>query len=312
MSDIDAVAATLSPDEQKFFDTGGESGLPDAGQGDAGTTTTSNDAATAPETGKAGEGDKDGADKVEKMVSLSALHEERGRRREEQKRSRDLETQLAELRGKFSIIERINAPPQQTAPDPETDFLGAVRHQGETVAQLQKRLDDQEAARKAEQDQAKQTQSLISGYSAAAAEFEQRTPDFKAAYQHLLHSRVQELSALGYDGEAIRQTLQNEEMAIAQTAFRNERNPGEVIYELAKHRGYVKKAEPPPGGGKGSAADKLDTIERGQGLHKSLSSTGGSSGDVEMTADALLKMPMDEFEAWCAKNPAKAKRLMGG
>ena len=32
----------------------------------------------------------------------------------------------------------------------------------------------------------------------------------------------------------------------------------------------------------------------------------------EFTGEMLLKMPMDEFEAWCAKNPAKAKRLMGG
>ena len=31
-----------------------------------------------------------------------------------------------------------------------------------------------------------------------------------------------------------------------------------------------------------------------------------------MTGEMLLKMPMDEFEAWCTKHPAKAKRLMGG
>jgi len=31
-----------------------------------------------------------------------------------------------------------------------------------------------------------------------------------------------------------------------------------------------------------------------------------------MTAEALLKMPVDEFEAWVTKNPAKAKRIMGG
>jgi hypothetical protein len=31
-----------------------------------------------------------------------------------------------------------------------------------------------------------------------------------------------------------------------------------------------------------------------------------------MTGEMLLKMPMDEFEAWCTKNPARAKRLMGG
>ena len=31
-----------------------------------------------------------------------------------------------------------------------------------------------------------------------------------------------------------------------------------------------------------------------------------------LPADMLLRMPMDEFEAWCAKNPGRAKRIMGG
>jgi hypothetical protein len=31
-----------------------------------------------------------------------------------------------------------------------------------------------------------------------------------------------------------------------------------------------------------------------------------------MTAERLLAMPMAEFEAWVEKNPAKARRIMGG
>lgn len=304
MSDTDVAAGGLTPDEQKFFDTGGASGLPDGGQADTGTTTEKTEQQTGAE--KTGEGE--GGDKVEKMVSLSALHEERSRRRDEQKRSRDLETQLAELRGRFQVIERLNAPQQPAEPDPETDFFGAIRHQGETIAEMNKRLNQQEEARK----QAESQQDLMQNYTAAANQFEQQTPDFRAAYGHLLTSRVAELSALGYSEQAIRKTLRDEEMAIAQTAFQNGRNPGEVIYDLAKHRGYVKKVEPPPQNGKGTAADKLDTIERGQQTNKSLSNAGGSSGDTDMSADRLLKMPMDEFEAWCNKHPAQAKRIMGG
>jgi hypothetical protein len=76
-----------------------------------------------------------------------------------------------------------------------------------------------------------------------------------------------------------------------------------VIYNLARQRGYR---------GGGSGQDRLDTIARGQAAGKSLASAGGSGGDSEMSAEALLRMPMDQFEAWCAKNPAKAKRIMGG
>jgi hypothetical protein len=63
---------------------------------------------------------------------------------------------------------------------------------------------------------------------------------------------------------------------------------------------------------RGKGADKLDTIQRGQNANKSLSNTGGNAGDGDITGEMLLKMPMDEFEAWCTKHPAKAKRLMGG
>ena len=59
-------------------------------------------------------------------------------------------------------------------------------------------------------------------------------------------------------------------------------------------------------------AVELDTIQRGQNANKSLSNTGGNAGDGDITGEMLLKMPMDEFEAWCTKHPAKAKRLMGG
>ena len=95
-------------------------------------------------------------------------------------------------------------------------------------------------------------------------------------------------------------------MAIAQMALGNRKSAAEIIYNLAQQRGYKK----PAAGGKG--ADKIDAINRGQQANKSLANAGGSSGDGEMTGEMLLKMPMDEFEAWCNKNPAKAKRLMGG
>lgn len=305
MSDTDVTdAGTLTADEQKFFDTGGASGLPDGGQADTGTKDTTE---TTQQTDAEKDGGKDGGEKVEKMVSLSALHEERSRRKASDSKLREMETQLAEMRGRFAIIDRINAPQKAAVPDPETDFVGAIRHQGETLAEVRKRLDQQDEASK----QAASQQELMQDYAAAANQFEQATPDFKEAYKHLLTSRVAELSALGYGEQAIRKTLRDEEMLIAQTAFQNGRNPGEVIYDLAKHRGYVKKAEPSKDGGK-AGADKFDTIERGQQTNKSLSNTGGSSGEADMTADMLLKMPMDEFEAWCAKNPAKAKRIMGG
>jgi uncharacterized protein (DUF2342 family) len=97
-------------------------------------------------------------------------------------------------------------------------------------------------------------------------------------------------------------------------AFQRGKSPAQMLYDLANQRGYKKAsaAAPKPGAEEEAAAEKLARIERGQAEHKSLSNTGGSSGDQDMTAEALIAMPADEFEAWCNKNPAKAKRLFGG
>jgi hypothetical protein len=301
MSDIDTIGATLSPEENAFFETGGNSEIP-----------TGEKIADAPDgqQSSAGDGrmteaaDKDGQTKVEKMVSLSALHEERGRRKTTESEKRALESQLAELRGKFSIIEQLNAPKVLEAPTVETDIFGVIRNQAETLVQLQRRL-------QAEDDQkrtAGEHNNLVTAYRMDAAQFEAKTPDFKAAYNHLLNSRAAELMAIGYDDPAqLHQVLTNDEMAIARTALGNKKSAAEIIYNLAQQRGYRKAG---PGSGKG--AEKIDTINRGQQANKSLANTGGSSGDGDMTGEMLLKMPMDEFEAWCTKNPAKAKRLMGG
>jgi hypothetical protein len=303
MSETESLGATLSPEENQFFETGGNSAIPggDTGAGEA--TTDSGDGANAggrPE----GEAGKDGQTKVEKMVSLAALHEERGRRKTTESEKRALENQLAELRGKFSIIERLQTPPAEApAPSIESDIFGAIKNTTDSVAEIQRRL-------KAEDDQkraAGERSNLVTAYRLDAARFEAKTPDFKAAYDHLLNSRAAELFAIGDDDPAeLHQALTNDEMAIAQMALGNNKSAAEIIYHLAQQRGY-RKTEP---GAKG--ANKIDTINRGQQANKSLANAGGSSGDAEMTGEMLLKMPMDEFEAWCTKNPAKAKRLMGG
>ena len=174
-----------------------------------------------------------------------------------------MQTQIAELRGKFSVIERLNPKAegqteQPTAPPtPEEDIFGNVKHVGETVQQIQKRLDDADAAAKAQTEQT----SFANNYRNDAARFEQKTPDFKAAYNHLLSSRASELIAIGYDdpkalaesgasqeevhaaAKALHDALTADEFAIADLAFKKGKSPAEIIYGLAKQRGYAAAAD---------------------------------------------------------------------
>lgn len=301
---------TLSAEEEAFFSSGGEKTIPAEGA-DAGAGGEGGEGKPAGGEAKAGEAPKND------HVPLATFLEEKKARKELAGKLSEYEKQIAEFKGKFAIIDRLKLPGEaaQAAPagppNPEEDIFGAVKHVGETVAQMQKRLDDQAKAMADAEKQAAEQKVFVDKYRADADAFEATNPDFKAAYNYLLNSRAAELKAIGYDTpQALHQALIADEMAIAQMAFERGKSPAEMLYNLANQRGYKKDAAADPG--KGKAAEKLETIERGQAANKSLSNAAGSSGDPEMTAEALIAMPADEFEAWCNRNPAKAKRLFGG
>ncbi|MFT0875120.1 hypothetical protein VRZ08_01060 [Rhodopseudomonas sp. G2_2311] len=321
MDGENGFGAGLSAEEEKFFATGGESTIPgDDGSVGEGNPDASSGAGEVGELGADGAtdgGEGKGGDAAGKTVPLSALHEERTRRRDLDAKLREAERQLAEFKGKFSVLDRLKggdqpgawahgadgAPDAGAVPNPEEDIFGAV-------AAITKRLESDAAAKKAADDHA----NFVNNYKADAARFVQTSPDYMDAYNHLLGSRAAELQAIGYEGVELGQALQADEIAIAQMAMSKGKSPAELIYALAKQRGYAPKKADEPGKGAAapSGAERLEAIERGQAANKSLNGAGGGLGGDDMTAERLVSMPMDEFEAWCEKNPAKARRLMGG
>lgn len=292
-----AEGSVLSEAEAKYFESGGESELPVENNG-------AESGEAKPEGEQSEKTEQQPETKKDNLVPHQALHEQRERRKAAEKRARDLEIENAKFKERFSIVEKLygdKAEPKGP-PKPEEDIFGAFEHLSKGLETVNKQLADRDAATKHEA----QINELVGHYRSDAAKFTTSNPDYMAAYSHLLQSRARELQALGYEsGAELDRALQNEEMSIAQMAFEKGKSPAQVIYDLAKERGY-KKADP-----KADTEAKLDTIERGAGLNKSLSSASGASGDGEMTAERLLSMPNDEFEAWCEKNPAKARRLMG-
>lgn len=310
---------TLSAEEEAFFSSGGESEIPGGGEGGA-------DAGGSTGGSEGGEGNPAGgpakAESAPKNdhVPLATFLEEKKARKELATRLADQDRQLAEFRGKFAVIDKLKlggAPAEPAAPaappSVEDDIFGAVRHIGETVAQMEKRQADEKAAKEANEKAEAEQKTFVDNYTKACNEFEKTTPDFKAAYDFLLNSRAAELRAIGYETpETLHQALIADEFAIAQMAMEKGKSPAELIYNLANQRGYKKATGGKPDAEAEAAAERLATIERGQAAHKSLSNTGGSSGDQEMTAEALIAMPAAEFEAWCEKNPAKARRIFGG
>jgi hypothetical protein len=339
-------AGGLTADEVAFFESGGESGLnTEAGSDNAGgaADTNNGDGSNAPDGGdnSADKGNK-GGDKTgeAKHVPLAALQEERTKRKALGDTVKSLETQLAEFRGKFSILERLGKQPAAGEggegdapagpPNPREDIFAAFDHVAGKLGDLEKQTTEEKAAAKAREEAETADRQFVSNYRNDAAQFEAKTPDFKPAYNFLLASRAQELIRIGYDDpnalaeagaddaevhaarKALHDALMADERGIAELAFSKKKSPAEIIYGLAQQRGYKKDGAKPGGDSKPKGDDVLDTIERGQAAHKSLSNTGGGSGEDAMTAERLISMPLAEFEAWTEKNPAAARRILGG
>lgn len=309
-------SSAFTPAEEAFFSSGGESEIP---VNEGADTAVIDKPADKPAAEADAAGVKTPPDRL-----LAAVHEERGKRKGLEKQLREQAEKLANFEGRFAVLDRVAPKDDKSAgpPTAEEDIFGKVKHTDETIAQLQKRLDDTETANKAVAEQ----NTFINNYRGDAATFEAKTPDFKAGYNFLLNTRAAELIAIGFDdpkvlqesgadpadvqaaAKALHDALVADEYAIADRAFKSKKSPAEIIYNLAKQRGYKAEAKadgPKPG------EQKLDQIERGQQANKTLNAGGGPGAD-DMTAERLLSMPMDEFESYAEKHPAKTRALMGG
>lgn len=210
----------------------------------------------------------------EKKVNLGALHEERRRRQE-------LEKKLAEYEAKEKEAQK----PKQEIPAFEEDPLENINQR---LAAKEKA--DREAYEEYQRNQ--QKAQFVNAYAKVAQEFKQTTPDFTDAYQFLINSRVKELSHFGYAPEQINQIIEAEEAGLVSNAFQAGLNPANAVYEMAKLRGYSK---PQPPQAQTNNSQKLDTIQKGQNLNKSFS--GGKVAGQSLTDEVIDDIDnMNPFE----------------
>jgi hypothetical protein len=83
-----------------------------------------------------------------------------------------------------------------------------------------------------------------------------------------------------------------EAQELATNALRAGQNPGQIVYNLAKLRGYAAK----------QAAAKLETVAKGQNASQSLSGASGGAEKVDLSMREIDSMSDKEFDAWWAKN----------
>lgn len=350
----------LTPAEQKYFETGGQAEIPGTPAAETKTEVVVEakeeaKPAVVAEVKEAKEAPKQEAkaeavqetekkeDQEEnKKVSglLTELQQERERRRAEAKGRQESEKQFAALQARLDTLARLAAAQgqQQTEaeiPDVTVDPVGHFKAKNDV---LERQLRENGEWRKqqenwrAQQEQQAQAvnniQRLTQLANAHEVEFRKSTPDYDEASSYMRATRDAELEAYGIkDGFQRAQMIQQDAINIAAQALADSRNPAEVIYAMARARGYQVKAKTAPAAAAQAApvvqaapvtASAAQTVSdeikvamaaKGQQAGQSIGQVPGGAAPA-VTLDSLAKMSDAEFAD--ATKGDKWRKLMGG
>ncbi len=250
------------------------------------------------------------------LVPHAALHEEReARKRLERELTQEREARALLDQRTNLILERMNrqaAPAEPELPTLEQDPVGHIVGKQQEIERQVRQSSEQAAQQQQQVAQYMQTLALQQAITQRAqgleAEFSAEHGDYHQAIEHLRAARHQELALLGMNADQRAQTIQQEGLAIAVHALQNNGNPAQLLYELAKMRGFngAKTAEAPAPNP--AAGQRLQNIAAGQRQARSLSDSRGSA-PAPLTAQRLLELSPKEFEKMM--NTPEGKAIMG-
>jgi hypothetical protein len=221
--------------------------------------------------------------------------------KEARRTTRELKQQMEEVQAKLEAAERrqVQAPAQTQAPaampDPNVDPIGALEW-------MKGHFEQQDAAQKTQaqrhadqQASQRQTQALAQRMNDYEADFKEDHPDYTDAAEHLKTTRLDELKEAGFTGDDLNRALAQDMFSIVTRAMQAGKDPAEVVYNLAKRRGY----------GVDKNATKLQTIAKGQQAARSMPSGGRPSGHLPV--DQGVKLKGAAFDKWFDAERQRAK-----
>jgi hypothetical protein len=245
---------------------------------------------------------------------LSTERAELSRQREERARI-DERLQLI-MQASQQQIDQQQPDQQPQVPDPEENPFAYMRYLESQIAQLSQHNQGVTQHFQRQDEYA----SVKSAFQADANSFTQQQPDFIHAYQHLIRARDRELQRLGRTNPQERaQIINQEELMIVGEALRGGKSAAQLMYELAKDRGYQQQQEAPAAPAlapapaqRPSAVAQVAAIKAGTQAARSLGSAAGGSNQP-LTAELLASMSETEFEAVYSKmNRDQRREYFGG
>lgn len=232
--------------------------------------------------------------KIEKVVPLAALHEERERRKDLAKRLEENESKTKRMEEAFQKLIQNNQPKEEI-PSYEDDPLQNLRAEQQKIESKLKQTDEYINRQQLERQHQEAYNQFAVKCTESTSAFLNEKPDYKEAYDYLRLNRYNELQALGFNSQQALEAINIDEENIALKAYQDNVNPAERIYKLAEYRGY--KNSPKESDNKNNQnKQKLEQIEKGQVLAKSLNGVGGGATESTMSLAKLAELEGPDFD----------------
>lgn len=227
----------------------------------------------------------------------AAMHEEREKRKILQREFEETKAKTQRMEERFNELmyrQQQAAQPQEVIPNFETDPLGTLEYRNRKLSEQVYYQQQLEAQRQQDMAQSHQVSQFVNGYAETAREFSKNQPDFMEAYSHLVKTKLNELQIAGYSTAQAIEYAKQEEMGIVAKAYKDQNNPAEIMYKLAKERGYAQKST--------QGADKIENIKKGIASSKTLTGKGGATGGKKISLEDVSNMSDAEFAKFDWKN----------
>lgn len=225
---------------------------------------------------------------------LSALKEERELRKRDRDRLDAITDRIMQAREKAELEK------QPDAPDYETDPIGYLKWENDQLKQAVGRTQQLTQEQAEFITRQRQHEQIVSAYRQASEAYQRHVPDYQDAKYFLMQARDNELQLMGFADPASRaEILRNEEAAVIRQAFASNINPAEMIYNIAKHRGYAGKQAPGENPGNKPAPKSLSVV-RG-GTTKPATMQDKIDRILKMSDDDLMKVSDKDLETFLKK-----------
>lgn len=203
----------------------------------------------------------------------------------------DSNAKLKDLQDKIDALTRAKAEPEEVAPDPAIDPLGALMFE---QRRIQKAIADMEAKRENDtlsQNQQSQQERVMKAVNDQISAFEKVHTDYQQAYKHVTNLELHKYKLLGMNEMEARQELGKLEGQIIMKAIQNGKNPAEIVYSMAQKQGFKAAAAE---GVKKDPDKTLENIRKGQEASKTLDRATAQQ-TTELTKSSLGDMSEKEL-----------------